>query len=58
MLLTSAQKISSEIINDILNWKPDIVIIDGEPLLTKLLCLCYDKDKIITLLNPVLMENC
>lgn len=50
-------KASSEIINDILRWQPDIVLLDGEPLITKLLCLCYDKNKIITLLNPSDLNN-
>lgn len=50
-------KVSAEIINDILDWKPDIVLIDGEPLLTNLLSVCYDKNKIITLLNPSDLKN-
>lgn len=50
-------KTSVKIMNEILSWQPDIVIVDGEPLLINLIALCYDRNKIISLLNPSDLEN-
>lgn len=48
---------SVKIMNEILSWKPDIILIDGEPLLINLIDLCYDKKKVISLLNPADLNN-
>lgn len=48
---------ATRIIDKILNDKPDIVIIDGEPLLQSTLSDVYPKDKIISLLNPLDLHN-
>ena len=55
--LDPVSKISAWLIDDIMKWQPDVVIIDGEPQLIELLSLCYDKRKIVSLLNPSDINN-
>lgn len=55
--LDPVSKISAWLINDIMKWQPDIVIIDGEPQFIELLSLCCDKRKIVGLLNPSDINN-
>lgn len=55
--LNPISKVAGELINKILSEKPDLVIIDGEALLTSTLSLVYPKEKILTLLNPTDLHN-
>lgn len=48
---------ANKIIEMIIKNQPDMVIIDGEPLLESTLCDVYPKEKIIALLNPTDLEN-
>ena len=48
---------ATRIIDKILEDEPDMVIIDGEPLLQSTLCDVYSKEKIISLLNPTDLHN-
>lgn len=48
---------ATRIIGKILEDRPDVVIIDGEPLLQSTLCDVYPKEKIIALLNPSDLHN-
>ena len=48
---------ATKIICKILEEKPDIVIIDGEPLLQSTLCDVYPKEKVVALLNPSDLHN-
>lgn len=48
---------ATHIIEKILEDKPDVVIIDGEPLLQSTLGDVYPKEKIISLLNPSDLHN-
>ena len=50
-------QIGAELIRRIVNWNPDIVLIDGEPLLTKALCMVFPRKKVITLVNSCDIEN-
>ncbi len=42
----------AKIVDHIMTWQPDMVLVDGEPLLINLLALCYEKSKVVSLLNP------
>lgn len=55
--LDPVSRISARLIDDIMKWQPDLVLIDGEPQLIELLSLCYDKRKIVGLLNPSDINN-
>lgn len=48
---------ATEIIAKILDDKPDIIIIDGEPLLQSTLCDVFPKEKVVALLNPSDLHN-
>lgn len=45
------------ILNFIIRAKPDKILLDGEPLVTRALSLCVPPDNIISLLNPHDIEN-
>lgn len=45
------------IINEIENYKPDLILIDGEPLLVHSIKISYPEIKIISLLNPFDINN-
>ena len=55
--LLPVSSIGSKIIKSIIDWNPDMVILDGEPLLCKALSMVYSKKRIITLINPCDIEN-
>lgn len=48
---------AARLIEDIIKWQPDLIIIDGEPLVQQLLGVCYDERKIVALLNPRDIDN-
>lgn len=48
---------ATKIIEKILNDKPDVIIIDGEPLLQSTICDVYPKEKVISLLNYTDLYN-
>lgn len=50
-------QIGAELIRRITDWNPDIVIIDGEPLVTKALCMVFPREKVVTLVNSCDIEN-
>jgi predicted glycosyltransferase len=45
------------IINQISEFEPDIIIVDGEPLMVQSLKLTFQNTKIVSLLNPFDIEN-
>ena len=49
--------ICEELIRIICTDKPDLVIIDGEPLLVSTLAMVYPKERILALLNPADLNN-
>ncbi|MGL6114974.1 MAG: glycosyltransferase [Cetobacterium sp.] len=55
--LNPISKVSGELIGKILDINPDLVIIDGEALLVSTLSLVFDRNKIISLLNPTDLYN-
>ena len=50
-------KVSVALIEDVLAWQPNLVMVDGEPLLIQLLGACYDPTKILALVNPGDIHN-
>ena len=55
--IISVSKSGERIIEDILSFNPDIVIIDGEPILLHNLKISYPKLQIVSLLNPFDINN-
>ena len=55
--LNPISKEMGNLIEKILKEKPDLVIIDGEPLLTSTLSYVFPREKIISFLNPTDIEN-
>lgn len=55
--LNPITNLSVKIIDKILTDKPEVVIVDGEPLLQSTLCDVYPKEKILCLLNPSDLHN-
>lgn len=55
--LNPIEKYSTLIIESIIQDCPDLVIIDGEPLLTSTLCSVFDRRRIISILNPTDLIN-
>ena len=55
--LNPIEKYASVIIEKILQDSPDLVLIDGEPLLTSTLCSVFDKNRVVSLLNPTDLVN-
>lgn len=49
--------LGANLIKSIIEWNPDIVIVDGEPLLIKTLSMVYPAEKIVALVNPCDIEN-
>ena len=49
--------IAASLISNICKDKPDLVIIDGEPLLISTLAMVYPRERIISLLNPTDLFN-
>ncbi len=48
---------AADIVENIQNFKPDCIIIDGEPLLLYQMKLCFPNIKLVSLLNPSDLEN-
>ena len=48
---------SGKLIDEILKENPDLVIVDGEPLLISTLSMVFPREKILSLLNPSDIEN-
>lgn len=48
---------ANAIIDIILTEKPDIILMDGEPLLQSVICSVYPKEKVVSLLNPSDLYN-
>ena len=55
--INPVSKLGSKLLMDIINENPDLVIMDGEPLLTHALSMSFDKNRIVSLLNPYDVEN-
>lgn len=55
--LNPISKESGELIESIVKENPDLVIIDGEPLLTSTLSLVFPKERICSLVNPTDLVN-
>lgn len=55
--LNPISKIAGEIYDDIIKNKPDLVLVDGEPLFISTLSMIYPREKIISLLNPSDLHN-
>lgn len=49
--------LGSKILTDIIEWDPDLVICDGEPLMIQALSLSFPKERIVSLLNPYDVQN-
>ena len=49
--------LGANLIKSIIEWNPDIVIVDGEPLLIKTLSMVFPVEKIVALVNPCDIEN-
>lgn len=49
--------LGSKVVMSVINENHDLVIMDGEPLLTHALSLSFDKSKIVSLLNPYDVVN-
>lgn len=50
-------EISEALIDKICSEKPDLIIIDGEPLFLSTLAMVYPREKIVSLLNPMDIYN-
>lgn len=50
-------KVAGDIINLICSEKPELVIIDGEPLLISTLAMVFPRERILSLLNPADLYN-
>ena len=48
---------ATTIIDEILKRNPDVIIMDGEPLLQSTLCEVFPKERIVALLNPSDLKN-
>lgn len=55
--IISVSKSGEKIIEDIISFKPDIVLIDGEPILLHNLKISYPELYVISLLNPFDINN-
>lgn len=55
--LNSISREAGILIEKIVKDKPDLVILDGEPLLTSTLSFVFPRDKIVSLLNPTDIIN-
>lgn len=55
--IISVSKSGEKIIEDIVSFNPDIVIIDGEPILLQNLKISYPNLQIVSLLNPFDINN-
>lgn len=55
--LNPIEKYASAIIEQIVEDSPDLVLIDGEPLLTSTLCSVFDRTKVVSMLNPTDLIN-
>lgn len=55
--IISVSKSGEKIIEDIISFKPDIVLIDGEPILLQNLKISYPELYVISLLNPFDINN-
>lgn len=55
--IVSVSKSGEKIIEDIISFKPDIVLIDGEPILLHNLKISYPELYVVSLLNPFDINN-
>lgn len=55
--LIPTNKVGAEIHSLIIKWKPDLIIIDGEPLMLQSIKISYPSIKIVALLNPADIQN-